>query len=62
MSILRTEIVGRDPHFSNCYDLLVDDVADLADFPAAGTGSMALVREDGKVYVKADTGEWEEAI
>lgn len=59
MAILRTELIGNDPHFSNCYDLLVDDVADLAGFPAAGVGSMALVREDGKVYVKADTGEWE---
>lgn len=61
MAILRTEIVGRDPHFSSCYDILADEVSDLAEFPA-GAGSMALIRDDGKVYVKTDAGEWEEAI
>lgn len=58
MAILRTELIGNDPHFSNCYDVLADAVADLAELPAAGVGSLAYVRADSKVYVKTTTG-WE---
>jgi hypothetical protein len=59
MAILRTEKIGNDPHFSSCYDILADAVADLAEFPAAGVGSMAYVLATGKVYVKK-ASEWAE--
>lgn len=58
MAILRTELIGNDPHFSNCYDVLADAVADLDELSAAGVGSLAYIRADGKTYVKTASG-WE---
>ena len=49
--------------WANClndyqYAFVLDSDADVANLPKCATGSMALVRKGGKIYMVDASGEW----